>query len=677
MASGNIYTIFHSGYKLNVAWSSTTTEASNSSVITAKITLTCSNKYDLYIGSKNNTLVINGVSYSFTSPSINTAGGEVFTLGTITSNPIAHNSDGSKSVDISCTFNIRGTLTNTYYPSVTASGTAVLDNIAKKVTLVSAPNFTDASSPTITYSNPAGNSVTSIHACIADANGAEIYVPYREISKTSTSYTFNFTEEERNTLIDACNTANSITVAFYVRSIIGGTTYYSYLLKTMTVSNSSITISASVKDTNSKTIALTGNDSVLIKYHSHATASMTPSSTASIDNDSCIIRNGGITGFGKSYTFNNVESNIFNFSASDARGNTGSKTVTAEMINYVRLTCDIGNDKPDTNGNMSLTCSGNYFNGSFGSVTNTLTVQYRYKTQNGSFSSWTTMSTSKSGNSYTASASLSGLNYQTTYVFETRATDKLTTVTSAESSVKSIPVFHWSEDDFVFEVPVTFNAGATGIEGGSSGGGSTGGVTSNSVEGDFSITGNLRLKGSGNYGNTLYFGDGSYAYIAEQSDDDLTIKSSDLNLNVSNLFFNNRSIKYGAWTPTLSSSAISSYSVRQGWYQKVGSVVTIGWQIKATCNSGYSSTSISINGLPFTPTYDASGSGVCSGAYVSAGFNFECWVASTGNTITGRVQSCNNTSAANLSTSASGLFYSNSGGEITLGGTICYLTNDT
>lgn len=676
MASGHISTMFHNnGYKLNVAWSSSTATASNSSIVTAVVTLVCYSGYSLQISSRSNTIKINGKSYSFVSPAINTSGNTVITLGTIESNAIPHNSDGSKSVNISCTFNLNATISNTYYSAITASGNVDLDNILKKATLVNATNFHDTGNPIIAYSNPAGSSATSLQACIADATGSTILVPYRDIPKTETNYTFNLTEAERKTLRDACDDANSMTVAFYIRSVINGVTYYSYLQKTFLIADTDVVISAIIKDTNSATIALTGNSNVLIKYHSNATATMTASSSAAIDLDSCVIRNGGNTGYGTSYTFNNVESNVFTFSATDSRNNTGTSTVTATMIDYVRLTCNIGNDKPDTNGNMTLTCSGNYFNSSFGSVSNTLTVQYRYKAQNGSFGAWTNMNVSKSGNTYTAVASLSGLNYQTTYVFETRATDKLATATSAESAVKSIPVFHWSESDFVFEVPVTFNAGASGVEGGT--GGSTGGTTSNSVEGDFSVTGNLRLKGSGNYGNYLYFGDGSYAYIGELTDDDLTIKSSDLNLNVANLYFNNRSIKYGTWSPTLSSSAVSSYSVQQGWYQKVGGVVTIGWQIKANCNSGYNSTSISIGGLPFTPTYDASGSGVCSGAYVSAGFNFECWVVSTGGTITGRVQSCNNTTAANLSTSASGLFYRSGGGEITLGGTICYITNET
>ena len=40
------------------------------------------------------------------------------------------------------------------------------------------------------------------------------------------------------------------------------------------------------------------------------------------------------------------------------------------------------------------------------------------------------------------------------------------------------------------------------------------------------IKGNLRLKGSGNYGNRLLFGDGQYCYIHEDTDDHLLIHAA-------------------------------------------------------------------------------------------------------------------------------------------------------
>lgn len=44
------------------------------------------------------------------------------------------------------------------------------------------------------------------------------------------------------------------------------------------------------------------------------------------------------------------------------------------------------------------------------------------------------------------------------------------------------------------------------------------------------ITGNLRLKGSGNYGNILNFGDSDYVHISEPSDDNMEIKAKNINI---------------------------------------------------------------------------------------------------------------------------------------------------
>lgn len=44
------------------------------------------------------------------------------------------------------------------------------------------------------------------------------------------------------------------------------------------------------------------------------------------------------------------------------------------------------------------------------------------------------------------------------------------------------------------------------------------------------IKGNLRLKGNGNYGNKLNFGDGDYVYLHEATDDNLTVKAKNIEL---------------------------------------------------------------------------------------------------------------------------------------------------
>lgn len=411
-------------------------------------------------------------------------------------------------------------------------------------------------------------------------------------------------------------------------------------------------ISPYVEDINDATIALTGNSSKLIRYHSSAYATMDvyPQDGASINESLYIIRNGSRTGYGSAYTFSNVENNTFTFSAEDDRGNIGTETFTASMVNYIRLTCNMANSRPDASGNMTLTCSGNYFGGSFGAQYNSLTVRYSYTGSDGSYDSGY-MDVSTSGNTYSAIAYLSGLDYQTTYSFSITATDKLETATSAQSAVKSKPIFHWGEHDFAFEVPVKFNS-----------------------TDEMNIKGNLRLKGDKNYGNSLYFGDGSYCYISEPSDDSLTIKATTLNLSASNLQINSRSI-YGTWTPTLYSSAVSSYSTQEGWYQRFGNVVTIGWYIVANIRSGYQDTLLEISGSPAFPAVDAFGGGLAYNVYITAGHAFECWCIDSGNNlITARTQPCNGTSAGNLNIGST-CNYPSGGGQIKLSGTICYMTN--
>jgi hypothetical protein len=110
---------------------------------------------------------------------------------------------------------------------------------------------------------------------------------------------------------------------------------------------------------------------------------------------------------------------------------------------------------PDTAGNMAVMVTGNYFNGSFGAKSNSLSVYYRYKTVGGSYSSWTAMTVTKSGNTYSATVNITGLDYKTAYVFQAYAKDELATFYSAEKTVKATPVFDWGESDFKFNVPVT------------------------------------------------------------------------------------------------------------------------------------------------------------------------------------------------------------------------------
>ena len=168
-------------------------------------------------------------------------------------------------------------------------------------------------------------------------------------------------------------------------------------------------------------------------------------------------------------TFSAVESGKFSFTATDSRQNDLSKDITKTMVNYVKLTCSMSANAevvPSNNtATINLSISGNYFNGSFGAVSNSLTVWYRIKEKGKSWSSsnsdWTTISATKSGNTYTASKTIPGLDYQKKYTVQAIARDKLweqysNYQKSSEIEVSAQPVFDYGEEDFTFNVPVNF-----------------------------------------------------------------------------------------------------------------------------------------------------------------------------------------------------------------------------
>ena len=216
-------------------------------------------------------------------------------------------------------------------------------------------------------------------------------------------------------------------------------------------------ISATVVDVNDTTKALTGDENKIVKYYSRVKFSITSSPKNNAGTKSININYNGNSytgGSGNSWTdyFNNVTSGSYYCSVTDTRDFTSGVTVNKTLINYVPLTCAMSVSNPTASGECTVTISGNYFNGSFGATSNTLTVQYKKDS-----GSWTNATATKSGNTYTATVKLTGLDYTQAYTFQARAVDKLATATTASKTVKSTPIFDWGSDDFHFHVPVTIN----------------------------------------------------------------------------------------------------------------------------------------------------------------------------------------------------------------------------
>lgn len=450
MASGTISLSGGGALYGQIVWWSETDINSNCSYVTAALQFGKSNSYTGTTGTFTGYLNVDGHEdsdsyYGF----VESYWHDMFSLRTT----VYHNDDGSARCYIGG--EVKGPNGTSLAGKVASGGeTVTLDTIPREATLTGASNFNDEQNPVINYDNPGGNSVTSLQACIS-LTGDSADIPYRNISKTGSSYTFNLTTTERNTLRNATSTANSRSVKFILKAVIGSKTLTSTLSRTLTIVNANPTLNPSVTDTNALAASLTGDANKLVRYVSAVNVSSGAAAIKGATLKSISIVNGNNSLASTSGTFDEVQSGDFVFTAIDSRSNTTTKTITKSIVNYVKLTCNIGNNTPDAAGNFRFNVSGNYFKDTFGAVTNTLLVEYRYKVAGGAFSSWKTLSPAYGSNTYSAYVDFTGLDYQTVYTFQARATDKVKTVSTQEQPIQSTPIFDWGQDDFKVNVPMS------------------------------------------------------------------------------------------------------------------------------------------------------------------------------------------------------------------------------
>lgn len=341
--------------------------------------------------------------------------------GTIT---VAHNADGSAG---NVGFQLNGCVY--YNRSNSYTGSISLTKIPRQANLTSAPDFNDEANPTINYSNPAGNSVGSLDACIS-LTGARDDIGYRAVSKTGSSYTFNLTEAERNVLRGACPNSNSLSVKFYLRTIISGNTYYSTINKTMTIVNGTPTFSASnisYKDSNSSTVAVTGNNQKLVQSLSNLLATITSATAkksasiskyeATINGVTKTITSAGNIDFGVINSANNLTLSV---KVTDSRGNTVTASKTVTFLAWVLPTAIISLKRKNNYEDQSyLTVNATY---SSVDSKNSVTIKYQYKKT--TESSYTSLTTINNGSQVTLT-----LSKDFAWDFKIVITDKFGTTT--------------------------------------------------------------------------------------------------------------------------------------------------------------------------------------------------------------------------------------------------------
>lgn len=301
--------------------------------------------------------------------------------------------------------------------------------IEPAASILSAPNFDDEENPTITYSNPAGLTVTSLQACIS-LTGSRDDVPYRDISMTGSSYTFELTDSERETLRNAVVIDNILNVIFYVKTVISGVTYYSTLSRQMILINANPAFDNwTYQDTNEKTLALTGNNQIVIKNYSKITGIITTANKAIAKKGATMEKYLLLIGDNSQSeaTYSDTENvttspaitateKVFMMFAQDSRKSTKSKPIFVSDDNYKKYTeINIKEAKATRTGGVetevTLEFNGDIWNNSFGAVQNDIiSCKYKYKKSNEN--TWSesnqNLTPVKSGNSYSLATTIKG-----------------------------------------------------------------------------------------------------------------------------------------------------------------------------------------------------------------------------------------------------------------------------
>ena len=429
-------------------WQDSQSIANNNSVVGWHLQLVTTGGSISSSASKSWSVTVNGKNYSGTCTiGVGTNATKTLASGSTT---IAHNADGTKSFSFSFSqqFDINYSGVG-WIGTKSGSGSGTLTTIPR-TSSVSSTNANIGEKITITINRASSSFTHTLTYAFSGLSGTIA----TKTSSTSISWTLPTSFYAK--IPNAKSSWGTITCDTYSGSTKIGSSSCRFNVYVKESTNKP-TISATVKDINDTTKALTGDENKLIKYYSQAQFTVTGSAKNSATVKSLTSTYNGSTVSKDNATswtahYSNATQASYVFGVVDSRGYSNSVTVTKTLINYVKITCALSVSNPTASGDCTLTIKGNYFNGSFGSTNNTLTVQY--KKDNGS---WTSVTASKSGNTYSASIKITGLDYTKAYTFQARAADKLATATTASKTVKSTPIFDWGSDDFHFHVGVVSN----------------------------------------------------------------------------------------------------------------------------------------------------------------------------------------------------------------------------
>lgn len=411
--------------------------------------------WDIYDRQSNGTVGGTGVTTQSFTKSDSYYGGET-TLGTA-EGWVEHESNGSKTITATATLNLPN-----WGWSGTASGSADLPTIPRASEISSVSTVNIGSSATITVNRKSSSYTHSITYSFGNLSGTVV----TKSSNTSISWTIptSFYAQIPN----AKTGSGTLTITTYSGNTQIGSSSTKSFSVTTSESSCKPTVTGSVVDSNSTTLAVTGNSSVLIAGYSTASVSYsaTPKNSASIKtitvNNVSAYSGTSSSAVSGTKTISNFNASSINIVAKDSRTYSNTRTLTAgtnyTLVNYIPLTFNGSVSRQTPTGDvLLLSFSGKYFNGNLGATTNTLTISWKWRVKG--TSSWANGGTLVQGTDYTINTSnntYSGNNinlgndfdYRNNYEIGVFYNDALVNTSVVLEGRKGTPIVNWGEDYF-------------------------------------------------------------------------------------------------------------------------------------------------------------------------------------------------------------------------------------
>ena len=421
----------------------------NTSRVGVEFHITRSNWGWIAGSAQSGNIVIDGTSYSFSyQPNWAYASSGDVTIAYF-EKTVKHNDDGAKWCEASASWWTSGTYS---CGTASASGGVTLTTIPRATACPNLDGYIEGSANIIL--NPASTSFK--HRLYYSYNGKTGYFP------SSTEF---FADKGS---LDLDKTFYDYTPK---SSGTGNVTLYTYNSNGTQIGSKTGTItircdaekckpeiSSTLIDINDETVALTGHNEKLVKGYSNVqvTYTITTLNGATLASKTL---NGSALG-DSPYVINSVSTDTFTIVATDSRGFSTTDGKTNTMVEYIPLALNFNAFRPTPTGSeIKINFTGNYFNGTFGSVANTLALSWKYRILR--TSEWTDGGTFVAGTDYTISgnqfysgtgSSASDISLSTTlfpynqaYEIAIFFADKLVDTYSTKPVPKGEPVLNWED----------------------------------------------------------------------------------------------------------------------------------------------------------------------------------------------------------------------------------------